>query len=73
MRPAAPEPARFPALSVEVEGAPVGLQVDAVGERWEAPMRPLAGLLADYPGVLGTVTEGDGRVLLVLDLAELAG
>lgn len=71
--PAAPEPARFPALSVEVEGAPVGLQVDAVGERWEAPMRPLAGLLADYPGVLGTVTEGDGRVLLVLDLAELAG
>jgi two-component system chemotaxis sensor kinase CheA len=63
---------RFPALSVDVDGAPVGLQIEAVGERWEAPMRPLSGLLADYPGVLGTVTEGDGAVLLVLNLVELA-
>lgn len=64
--------AAFPVLRVEAGGEAVGIQVDAIAERIEAPLRPLAGLLAHHPGVLGTVLRGDGRVLLVLDLAELA-
>jgi two-component system chemotaxis sensor kinase CheA len=62
----------FPVLAVVADGERIGIQVDAIGERLEAPMRPLGGLMAAYPGVLGTVLEGDGHVLLVLDLAELA-
>ncbi|WP_414710319.1 hypothetical protein [Roseateles sp.] len=48
------------------------MQVDEIAERVEAPLRPMDGVLARYPGVLGTVLQGDGGVLLVLDLAELA-
>ena len=32
----------------------------------------MSGLLAAYPGVMGTVLQANGQVLLVLDLAELA-
>lgn len=66
------EPEVFPVLSISAGGDEVGVQVDSIGERLEAPMRPMAGLVAAYPGVLGTVLQGDGRVLLVLDLEELA-
>lgn len=62
----------FPVLRVSAAGEPVGIQIDAIAERIEAPLRPMGGLLAGYPGVLGTVLQGDGEVLLVLDLAELA-
>lgn len=48
-----------------------GLQVDAVGERMEIILRPLEGLLAGTPGIAGATLTGDGRVLLVLDIAEL--
>lgn len=69
---AAAEAEVFPVLSIVAGGDEVGVQVDSIGERMEAPMRPMAGLMAAYPGVLGTVLQGDGRVLLVLDLEELA-
>lgn len=62
----------FPVLKVRAAGEDVGIQIDEIAERVEAPLRPMGGLLADYPGVLGTVLQGDGQVLLVLDLAELA-
>jgi two-component system chemotaxis sensor kinase CheA len=62
----------FPVLSVEMAGEPLGIQIDEIAERIEAPMRPMSGLLAGYPGVMGAVLQGDGQVLLVLDLAELA-
>lgn len=62
----------FPVLNVVVGDEAVGVQIDRLGERVEAPLRPMNGLMSAYPGLLGTVLEGDGRVLLILDLAELA-
>lgn len=68
---ASPDPDVFPVLLIDAGGEPVGLQVDAVGEQIEAPLRPMTGLMARFPGVQGTMLQGDGRVLLVLDVAEL--
>jgi two-component system, chemotaxis family, sensor kinase CheA len=62
----------FPVLRIQAGGEDVGIQIDEIAERVEAPLRPMAGVLASFPGVLGTVLQGDGEVLLVLDLAELA-
>jgi len=62
----------FPVLRIEAGGEDVGIQIDEIAERVEAPLRPMVGVLARYPGVLGAVLQGDGGVLLVLDLAELA-
>ena len=50
----------------------IGIEVDHVGERLDVVMRPMSGLLAGMPGVLGTSLLGDGKVLLILDLPELA-
>ncbi len=56
-----------------VDGAPLGLCVDAVGRRLEVLLRPPSGLLASVPGLLGTALLGDGGVLMVLDLPGLVG
>lgn len=50
-----------------------GIAVDDFGERLVAPVRPMTGLLAGAVGVSGATLAGDGRVLMVLDLAELIG
>jgi two-component system, chemotaxis family, sensor kinase CheA len=47
------------------------IRVDRIGERMEVMLKPLDGLLASLPGISGTSIIGDGRVLLVLDLAEV--
>ncbi len=60
-------------LAAVVDGAPVGLAVDAVGRRLEVLLRPPSGLLASVPGLLGTALLGDGGVLMVLDVAGLVG
>ncbi|MGH8289149.1 MAG: chemotaxis protein CheA [Steroidobacteraceae bacterium] len=46
-------------------------RVDRIVERLDLILKPLEGLLAGTPGILGTTLLGDGRVLLVLDLAEM--
>ena len=51
----------------------VGIGVDGFGARVDLVVRPLRGLLAGMPGMRGSALGGDGRVLLVLDVAELAG
>ena len=59
-------------LVVEADGGErVGLVVDAFVGRTEGVLRPLTGLLAGLPGVLGTTLTPDGAVLFVLDLAGL--
>ena len=50
-----------------------GVAVDDFGDRLEAPVRPMTGLLAGAAGVAGATLAGDGRVLMILDLAELIG
>jgi two-component system chemotaxis sensor kinase CheA len=50
-----------------------GVAVDAFGERLEAPLRPLRGLLAGAVGVAGATLTADGQVMMVLDLPELIG
>jgi two-component system, chemotaxis family, sensor kinase CheA len=48
-----------------------GFRVDRVGERLDLIFKPLEGLLAGTPGIIGTALLGDGRVLLVLDIGEM--
>ncbi|PHK93291.1 chemotaxis protein CheA [Pseudoroseomonas rhizosphaerae] len=50
---------------------PVGLAVEAFGRRLDAPLRPLEGLMAGMPGLLGTMLDAGGRVRMVLDLPGL--
>jgi two-component system, chemotaxis family, sensor kinase CheA len=52
-------------------GQLVGIHVDRPGERMEVILKPLDGLLSGTPGIAGTTVLGDGRVLLVLDIAEV--
>lgn len=53
-------------------GEPVGLIVDDFAERIDTVVRPTRGVLASVPGVMGSALLGNGDVLLVLDLPELA-
>lgn len=55
----------------EVTGEPIALRVKALGERLDALVREPSGLLARLSGIGGTSVQGDGSVLLVLDLMEL--
>lgn len=57
---------------IHIDGSPVALRVDGFGERIDTVLRPPRGILAAVPGVIGSAVLGDGGVLLVLDLPELA-
>jgi two-component system chemotaxis sensor kinase CheA len=54
-------------------GEPVAIEVDGFGERFEAILKPADGLLEGVPWIAGTTLLGTGRVLLVLDLAQVIG
>jgi two-component system, chemotaxis family, sensor kinase CheA len=58
-------------LITEVAGKIAALEVDAIGVRLEAVLKPMQGLLSNARGYAGTTLLGDGRVLLVLDLKEI--
>jgi len=51
----------------------VGVAVDGFAERMDVLMRPMTGILAGMPGVVGTTLLGDGSVLMILDIPELIG
>jgi len=72
-----PRPLETPhGLKVVVMAAgddPVGVVVDGFAERMDVLMRPMTGILASMPGVMGTTLLGDGRVLMILDVPELIG
>jgi two-component system chemotaxis sensor kinase CheA len=51
----------------------VGIAVDGFAERMDVLMRPMTGILAGMPGVMGTTLLGDGSVLMMLDIPELIG
>lgn len=52
-------------------GAWGAFRVDRVADRLELILKPLEGLLAGTPGIIGTTLLGDGRVLLVLDVGAI--
>jgi len=54
-----------------VDGVSSALQVDVIGERFDAMLKPLEGLLSGTPGLAGSTLLGDGSILLILDLTEL--
>ncbi|EIM28959.1 chemotaxis protein CheA [Microvirga lotononidis] len=58
---------------MRVEGEKVGLAVDGFAERMDVLMRPMTGLLAGMPGLMGTTLLGDGGVLMILDVPGLIG
>jgi len=49
----------------------VGIAVDGLDQRMDVLMRPMTGILAGMPGVIGTTLLGDGKVLMILDVPEL--
>ncbi|MDZ5648417.1 chemotaxis protein CheA [Nitrospirillum sp. BR 11828] len=49
----------------------LAVEVDAFLGRHDVVLRPMAGLLAAMPGLLGTTLLGDGGLLMVLDLPDL--
>jgi two-component system chemotaxis sensor kinase CheA len=66
-----PEDVEVPVLVLRAGAANAGLVIDAFRERMEAIVRPLEGVLTGLPHFIGTTLLGDGRVLLILDVAEL--
>ena len=60
-------------LIAEAGDQRVGIEVDDFAERIDVLLRPMTGLLASMPGILGTALLGDGAVLMVLDVPELVG
>jgi two-component system chemotaxis sensor kinase CheA len=60
-------------LIMSVGGERVGVAVDGFAERMDVLMRPMSGILAGTPGVMGTTLLGDGSVLMILDIPELIG
>lgn len=60
-----------PVLIVAPGGQPVALAVDAVRERAEVVMKPMAGVMRQVRGYDGTAMLDDGRLLLILNLREL--
>lgn len=58
-------------IVARLHGELVGFAVDAIVDRMDAAVRPMTGLLAGAPGVMGTALLADGTVLMILDLAEL--
>jgi len=51
----------------------IGIAVDGFAERMDVLMRPMTGILAGLPGIIGTSLLGDGSVLMILDVPELIG
>lgn len=61
-------------LVVVRAGGSIGaLCVDRIGEAIDVMLKPLEGLLADTRGIAGSTLQGDGSVLLILDLEEIFG
>ena len=56
---------------IAMGGDLAGLMVERLGERIDAMLKPMEGLLSGTAGIAGTTLLGDGRVLIVLDVQEL--
>lgn len=73
IRPSAEGPQRLKVVVMAAGDDLVGVAVDGFAERMDVLMRPMTGILAGMPGVMGTTLLGDGSVLMILDVPELIG
>jgi len=48
----------------------VGLVVNGLISQGEVVIKPLNGYLKNIPGIAGSTILGDGRVIMILDVAE---
>jgi chemotaxis protein histidine kinase CheA/CheY-like chemotaxis protein len=71
MRPAS-APERRNLVLVDSESGPIGVLVDAILEASELVTRPTGRYLKRIPGVAGIGLTGNGSVIPLLDIAELA-
>ncbi len=71
--PASTRPDIARVLVVDSPASPVGLEVEDFGERMEVHLRPATGLLTGFTDLLGTALLGDGKVLMVLHIANVLG
>jgi two-component system chemotaxis sensor kinase CheA len=62
----------FHAFVTEQAKQPVGIAVDRVVGQREIVIRSITDPLAQVPGVSGATELGDGRAVLILDVAEIA-
>ena len=58
-------------LIASLDNDRIGIEVDDFGDRMDVLLRPMTGILARVPGILGSAVLGDGRVLMVLNIPEL--
>ncbi|WP_146620087.1 chemotaxis protein CheW [Acuticoccus sediminis] len=70
--PAPPAEAEESVLVASLDGERVGIVVDAVVGAMDVVVKPVEGMLAGFAGYRGTALTSDGRVIVVLDLKELA-
>lgn len=68
-----PERPEATLVVTSVAGELSAFEVDDVREALDVMLSPLDGLLAGLPGIAGATLLGDGQVLIVLDLHDLAG
>ncbi|MBF9198018.1 chemotaxis protein CheA [Microvirga terrestris] len=73
VRPPVEAPQRLKVVVMAAGDDVVGVAVDGFAERMDVLMRPMTGILAGMPGVMGTTLLGDGSVLMILDIPELVG
>jgi two-component system chemotaxis sensor kinase CheA len=73
IHPSAETPQRLKVVVMSAGDELVGVAVDGFAERMDVLMRPMTGILAGMPGVMGTTLLGDGSVLMILDVPELIG
>jgi chemosensory pili system protein ChpA (sensor histidine kinase/response regulator) len=63
---------RIPVLLVRIGEKRLALQVDALIGNREIVVKPLGAQLSSVPGVSGATILGDGRVILILDMAAVS-
>jgi two-component system chemotaxis sensor kinase CheA len=73
VQPSVEAPPRLKVVIMAAGDELVGVAVDGFAERMDVLMRPMTGILANMPGVMGTTLLGDGSVLMILDISELIG
>ncbi|KFG68635.1 chemotaxis protein CheA [Microvirga sp. BSC39] len=73
IQPPGEDPQRLKVIVMAAGDDLVGVAVDGFAERMDVLMRPMTGILAGMPGVMGTTLLGNGSVLMILDIPELIG